>query len=160
VFDIDAKYPAGATFRDIPAMLQTLLAERFKLVVHRESQTVTGFTLVVDKKGLKIQPVDPGQEPMMGTTYKTRVVLKNASMAQFADTLSRQIDRPVNVQTGAAGVYNISVEWMADDAPLADGPTAATIFAAVEQLGLRLQAGKVAVEVLVVDHMERSAIEN
>jgi uncharacterized protein (TIGR03435 family) len=160
VFNVDAKFPAGAALKDMPAMLQTLLAERFGLVVHHETQGVNGFTLVVDKKGPKIQPVEPGSDPRGATFYKTKIVLKNGSLAQFADALSSHLDRPVNDQTGLAGFYNLSVEWLADDAPLADGPTAVTIFAAVEQLGLRLQSGKVPVEILVVDRMERAPIEN
>lgn len=160
VFDIDAKLPAGSEFRQFPAMLQTLLAERFKLTVHHESRTVNGYALVVDKKGLRIQPVEPSASS--GSLFKTRIVAKSASMTQFADMLSRHLGSPVKDQTGVPGVYNITVEWLADNAPLATrGPTATTIFAALEeQLGLRLQTGKLPIDVLVVDHMERSPTEN
>jgi uncharacterized protein (TIGR03435 family) len=141
-------------------MLQTLLAERFKLAVHRESRVVNAYALVVDKKGSKIQSVDPGPSAM--TWYQTRLVAKTVSMTQFADMLSSHLDRPVKDQTGLPGVYNITLEWLADDAPLTTGgPTATTVFGALEeQLGLRLQTAKLPIDILVVDRIERTAIEN
>jgi|ERR1017187_1961692 uncharacterized protein (TIGR03435 family) len=160
-FDIEAKLPAGADAKEFPAMLQTLLAERFKLAAHRESQIVNGYVLVVDKKGPGIRPVEPDPHGGSMTGYRARIVMKSSSMTQFADVLESYLQRPVIEQTGLEGVYNLSVEWLADDAPLtADGASATTIFIAVEQLGLRLQAGKVPIRVLVVDHVERSPSEN
>jgi uncharacterized protein (TIGR03435 family) len=55
-FDIQAKLPAGASEEQIPEMLQALLADRFKLVVHRENKEQSVYALVVAKGGLKIKP--------------------------------------------------------------------------------------------------------
>ena len=55
-FDIEAKLPDGATEEQIPPMLQGLLADRFKLTVHRESREQSVYALVVGKDGLKMQP--------------------------------------------------------------------------------------------------------
>jgi uncharacterized protein (TIGR03435 family) len=160
-FDIDAKLPAGSQSSLFPAMLQTLLAERFKLAVHRESRAVNGFVLVVDKKGLKIQPFEPGTASRV-TTYPTHLVAKSASMTQFADMLSSHLGSPVKDRTGLPGVYNFTLEWLPDDAPLTTGgPVANTVFGALEeQLGLRLETGKVPIDILVVDHIERTPTEN
>lgn len=57
-FDIEAKLPAGATVDQVPAMLQTLLADRFKMTVHRESREESVLALVVAKDGLKLKPRD------------------------------------------------------------------------------------------------------
>lgn len=60
-FDIVAKLPPGTPKDQIPLMLQSLLAERFKLQLHREKKDLPGYALVVDKKGSKLKesPVDP-----------------------------------------------------------------------------------------------------
>ena len=63
VFDIVAKLPEGATGQ-LPRMWQNLLAERFKLVVHREKKEIPAYLLVVAKGGLKIKEVveDPASD--------------------------------------------------------------------------------------------------
>ncbi len=54
-FDVVAKLPDGAKPEDVPKMLQTLLAERFKLTVHREQKTLPVYALGVGKNGPKLQ---------------------------------------------------------------------------------------------------------
>ncbi len=54
-FEIAAKLPPGTTWPQVRTMLQTLLAERFKLAVHSESKTISGYTLVVGKNGPKFK---------------------------------------------------------------------------------------------------------
>ncbi len=61
--DIQAKLPAGATEDQVPAMLQTLLADRFKLTIHREHKDQSGYALVVAKGGAKVKPAAPDAEP-------------------------------------------------------------------------------------------------
>src|SRR5579883_321402 len=58
-FNIVAKMPEGATKDDVPAMLKTLLAERFKLAVHKESREHPVYALVVGKNGPKLQAAAP-----------------------------------------------------------------------------------------------------
>jgi uncharacterized protein (TIGR03435 family) len=65
-FDIIANLPAGATKEQVPQMLQALLAERFKLVVRRESKEQKVYALLVGKDGIKMKqtqelpPADDG----------------------------------------------------------------------------------------------------
>lgn len=54
-YEIFAKVPQGATRDQIPMMLQALLAERFKMVAHKESRPSTGYALVIDKNGPKLK---------------------------------------------------------------------------------------------------------
>ncbi|MGA3238797.1 MAG: TIGR03435 family protein [Bryobacteraceae bacterium] len=164
-FDIVAKLPPGATADQFPAMMETLLRERFQLVVHRESKVMTALALVVDKNGLRIKPVEAGQG---GTSWgRAMVKASKVSMTQLADLLSGVMDRPVKNLTELPGVYDIDLKWMPDDAPSMDAagggdrqsPTgrapATSVFSAVQEIGLRLQTQKLPVEVLVVDHVEK-----
>jgi uncharacterized protein (TIGR03435 family) len=140
-------------------MLQTLLAERFKLAIHRETKELPGLGLTVDKKGLRIQSVEPGPggsgwgSNMAGGTKIT--------MAQFAELLSSSLNRPVQDLTALNTVYDIKIHW-APDMPASTDPSdmPGSVYAAVQELGLRLQVQKVQVEILVVDRAERVPIEN
>jgi uncharacterized protein (TIGR03435 family) len=158
-FDIAASQPSGSPPGQILTMLQALLADRFGLVVHREPKLLSGYALVPGKKPPTLHEKPSGA----GTnTSGGRGTLKgtNISMAYLADFLSRELDQPVQDQTGLPGVFDVSLEWSPDQAnPAPDRPS--SIFTAVqEQLGLKLQPQKVTVNVLVVDHAERVPTEN
>jgi uncharacterized protein (TIGR03435 family) len=116
---------------------------------------------VVDKKGTKLQPAEPG---VPGTTLGRGILRgKSISMAQFADMLSSRLDRPVQDLTALAGVFNIQLEWTPDEVAAVDSDEAAgpSIFSAIQaQLGLKLETRKLPVDVLVVDHVEKVPVEN
>jgi uncharacterized protein (TIGR03435 family) len=159
-FDIVAKLPEGAKFDRMPEMLQALLVDRFKLAVHREEKEMPGFALVVDKKGLRIQSVEP--DPNHATSYGPSMVGGNGiTMAEFADLLSNSLDRPVKDLTSVPGVYNIKIRWL-PDGPVPPDPSGmpGSVNEAVAELGLKLEVQKVPVTVLIVDHAERVPTEN
>jgi uncharacterized protein (TIGR03435 family) len=158
-FDIVAKMPAGGSQHQMPEMLQTLLAERFKLAVHRETREMPGLALAVDRKGLRIQPVEAGA---VGTGWGPNMVQgRKITMAELAGLLSNALDRPVKDLTALAGVYDIEIRWT-PDMPASADPTdlPGSVYAAVQELGLRLRAQKVPMEILVVDRAERVPTEN
>jgi uncharacterized protein (TIGR03435 family) len=62
-WDIVATMPKGATKDDVPAMLQALLAERFKLEFHKETKEHAAYVLTVAKTGLKMQEAPPDADP-------------------------------------------------------------------------------------------------
>jgi len=62
-WDIIATMPQGATKDDVPAMLQALLAERFKLEFHKETKEHAAYVLTVAKSGLKMPEAPPDPEP-------------------------------------------------------------------------------------------------
>src|SRR5689334_12136004 len=62
-FDISATMPAGATIRQMPDMLQSLLVERFGLVFHRDKKELPVYALVVGKSPLKLRPHATDNEP-------------------------------------------------------------------------------------------------
>ena len=157
-FDIVAKLPDRNHY-NLPEMLQTMLADRFKLTFHRETREAPGLALVVDKKGLRIKPVDA--DGTMTGTGPTMVQLKGGSMAQFANALAGALSRPVQDATGAPGVYDIDIKWTGDMPASSDpGDMPGSVYAAVGELGLHLRVQKVPVHVLVVDRMERTATDN
>ena len=170
-FDIVAT-ASHVTRNQLGLMLQTLLKERFKLEVHRESKVLPVYALVPGKNGPKIQAVkaegDSGVWNGVG-----KLTAKKLSMANFAESLSGQMDRPVVDMTGLEGVFDFTLEYTNQNIqPLFNGDggegTAApdfgsgpSIFTALqEQLGLKLESRKAPVEVLVIDHAEKVPTEN
>jgi uncharacterized protein (TIGR03435 family) len=142
-------------------MLQTLLAERFKLAIHRETRQIQAFVLEVAKNGPKLESAGDAES----TTRNGRGLIdaRAIAMTRFAAVLARQMDAPVVDRTGLEGKFNLKLEWSPEsDKPLKPGTDAAamdsglSIFTAIQQqLGLRLRPQKVPVEIIVIDHAER-----
>jgi len=161
-FDITAKIAAGARPEEWPAMLQHLLAERFRLTLHREQRQTNGYALTVARGGIKLTPVDPSKcAPPNGScgfsASPTEIVARGQSMDQLAARLSRSIGQTVVNRTDVSGIFDFKVEWTLEDQFREPGATAspAVFTALTEQLGLRLQSQRTAVEVLVIDRVER-----
>jgi uncharacterized protein (TIGR03435 family) len=166
-FDIAAKYPPDTKNEDRALMLRALLEERFKLAVHHDSKELPGFALVVAKGGFKLKPVEPGGAGVSDHGGRVRTLtVKHASIASIADVLARILGETVIDKTGIDGVYDFEFKWTADDmdgstSSPSNGDPAPSLFTAVQEtLGLRLQAQKVPVDIIVVDHVERAPIEN
>lgn len=106
----------------------------------------------VDKDGY---PLPPGPTVRLGTITvrdKVRLVDRDASLGEFAETLSNYVRDIVVDKTGIAGRYNCSVVWAKTDGP--------TVFDSVKQLGLKLQPEKLPIGVIVVDHANKMPTEN
>ena len=142
----------------IRLMLQTLLMDRFKLVVHRETQQANVYKLVVGKNGSKLQDAKGGLKNYINWTGPGQVTFtENSTLLGLINILSSLLGSPVLDETGVRGSYNFSLEFTDPRDPRPrQADSAPDLFAAVqEQLGLQLQATKGPVEVLVIDHMER-----
>jgi uncharacterized protein (TIGR03435 family) len=160
-FEIYAK--AGQPTNDdalFMELLRSLLAERFKLVLHRETRTASALVLEVARNGPKLVRAEPGEAGTNTSSTRTGVSIDahNTGMDSFAKILARQTDLPVVNQTGLEGIYNLKLSWTTDNARPVDtgelpGPTLFT--ALQEQLGLRLRAAKAPVDLLVIDHVEK-----
>ena len=174
-YDILAKAPEGTKKEQIPAMLRTLLAERFKLQVHREKKEFAVFALVVAKGGPKLTETAPDAPP--GANYGIsmantvgKVECRRASMTSLANTLPRFVGRPVVDQTGLTGRYDFDLEFNPDDmkgmrveAPPPGMPAAEfgmSIFTSIQKFGLKLEPQKVPLDAVVVDAGEKTPIEN
>jgi uncharacterized protein (TIGR03435 family) len=160
-FDIDATISPGSKPGDAQLMLQTLLAERFKLAFHREQRQMSIYLLAVAKSGHKLTPGDPAKCPNAAgcgfNASPTQIVGDSVSMAQLAARLSRSIGVHVVDNTGLPGLFDLKLEWIVEDQFVGRGATASpTIFPAIqEQLGLRLESARGPVETLVIDRVER-----
>jgi len=164
-FDIVARYPGGTPAEQVRLMLQNLLAERFKLALHRETRQLPAYALVVAKGGPRIQPVEPGQGATNGRPG--RLEATKITMQKLCDLFAKMVGMPVGNETGLSGAYSFTLEWTPDETTRVDPDSPAapsgkpSLFAALqEQLGLKLEGRKGPVEVLVVDHIERTPTEN
>ncbi len=226
-FEIQAKIPAGVSKDLVPEMLQSLLAERFKLTYHREKKELPVYALIVGKGGLKLTaasdapeaplPDAPGamsigtekgpmkivqdgkggsevQGGQFGGTMRTSVSatgihleITKAKIAELVDLLTGLVDKPVVDMTDLKGAYQVTLDLPMDDlmilaqrnaaqlgiqlpaqpqaaganpADLASTPGGAAIFQAIEKMGLKLDARKAPVDVIVVDHLEKAPTDN
>ena len=149
-FDIQAKAATGKA--EVRQMVQSLLADRFQLAVHRETRQLPIYALVVGKTGPKLQPAAssavPARSQKMG-----RLITPKMSMTELANILTFDLKRPVKDETGLKGDFAFTLEWAPGLGESDDGPS---LFAAVqEQLGLKLLSTKGPIEVLVIDHVEK-----
>jgi uncharacterized protein (TIGR03435 family) len=187
-FDVNAKIPDGVPETRVNEMFQTLLADRFKLTIHRDTKDHAIYALVVGKNGPKLQEAAPDESDPAGPSrnvsrMKTQggrlhMQIDRTTMKDFADTISRFLDRPVIDMTGLTGSYQMSLDLSMDDmknmmrsqginlgvpgAPSdsAADPSGSSVFTAVQQFGLKLESRKAPLEAIVVDRLEKSPTEN
>ena len=160
-FDITAAMPADASENQVNPALRALLVERFQLAFHRETKELPIYALVPAKGTPKIQAAADPNGPS-GTWQGARQATgKNESMEHFAEVLSRLVDRPVMNMTGLPGTYDFKMDYARDDSPAAADSANASLFTALqEQLGLKLEAKKGPVEILVIDRVQKAPTEN
>jgi uncharacterized protein (TIGR03435 family) len=158
-YDVDGRAPAGATRDQMLLMLRTLLDERFHLKMHTESRAFGHLVLTVAKEGSKMKEV-PDDSPSNMTYAIGHITHSRAPMYTLALLLSRQMRQLVLDQTGLKGFYQVDLRWTPADAPEGTD-TGPPIFKAIqEQLGLKLEARKDGVDVLVVDSAEKVPTAN
>ena len=161
-------------------MLQAMLAERFDLKFHRETKQLPVYALTVMKKGSKLKQASGEMIQLKdGTSVRNQSLLwtpaplpdgtrsdhlirmfaRDQSMQALVDSLSRLMDRPVLDRTGLKGNFDITMDYEmesdAGDRPGADitGPAMFTAFQ--EELGLKFEAIRAPVDVLVIDHADK-----
>jgi uncharacterized protein (TIGR03435 family) len=161
LFDIEAKAPGDPVRPQMMGMLQTLLADRFQLKVHRESREENIYALVVAKGGPKLTPSTAADSyvrlyrntapELPGVDYT--IGGQKVNMRTMAERIGElAVHRPVTDRTGFAGEFDFKLRYATDDNPR----TGPSIFAAIqEQLGLKLEAAKGLVEILLIDKAEK-----
>jgi uncharacterized protein (TIGR03435 family) len=161
LYDVIAKGTHGSSREQLQAMMQTLLVERFKLVTHREQKEMSYYALEAAKGGPKIRPVQEIPDGFRGTTYGGRIdsILQMPGLAYLLSRFERE--RPIIDQTGLHGMSQVKLEWTLQQLQNADAAPGPSLFTALgEQLGLKLEARKGPVEILVVDSAEKIPTEN
>jgi uncharacterized protein (TIGR03435 family) len=180
---LEAKVPPGATREQMKLMLQKALADRFKLVLHRQQKDLPAWELTIVKDGSKLKPAaDQSAAPQMkfevrsGVRYDTYTAFRisktdpsesgvslDAILSQYLAAIGMApAGTTPNIadKTGMTGKYDINLEY---SVPRRDGSEASglDLIAALEkQLGLRLEQKKTATDVLIIDRVEKVPTNN
>jgi uncharacterized protein (TIGR03435 family) len=174
-FEVIAKAPPGTSPDTAKLMLQALLADRFKLVVHKDTRPIQGFVLSVGKGKPKLKEADASGEP--GCEFQQRpmpapdfippltVACRNITMEAFAPTVrgmaNDYLTGPLLNSTGLKGAWDFDLKWTDKGLLTLPGADGVTVFDAVDkQLGLKLEPGKVPMPVLVVDSVNQKPTAN
>jgi uncharacterized protein (TIGR03435 family) len=164
-YDIVAKAAADAISDQHPLRLRALLAERFKLAVHRETKEASVYALVVAKNGPKLTKEEAGDsregDVASGPGHVTAKAVSMNHLAVFLAGPRAALGRVVVNQTGLDGVYSFNLDWTPDGGnPSAPDSPPPILAALQEQLGLKVEMRKAPVEMLFVDHVEKIPTEN
>jgi uncharacterized protein (TIGR03435 family) len=164
-YDIDgvADVAGDPNDKQMRAMVRKLLADRFLLTFHREQKELSVYAITLGKGGPKLTKTlgDPNAFPgESGNGSSTGLTQRytNYSMADLAENLQtmQRNGKPMVDQTGLTGRYDFILKWWPYETPSTNPDAAPELFTAIqEQLGLKLEAVKAPMEVLVIDHVEQ-----
>jgi uncharacterized protein (TIGR03435 family) len=171
-WDIEAQpdVPGVPNDKQLKTMLKKLLNDRFQIKFHKDTKELSAYLLTVAKSGNKMTAgsTDPNQLPALFFRGLGILAVQNATMEDFAGLMQTAVlDRPVVDQTSLAGKWNFLLKWTPDESQFggmgvkvpppsdaADAPP--PLFTAIqEQIGLKLEAGKAQVPVMVIDKAEK-----
>jgi bla regulator protein blaR1 len=163
-------------------MLQSLLADHFKLATHRETKDLPVYALLIADGGPKLREATPGNgypngikgpdgrpagEGIMGGSSPdgvSRLTAQAIPMSSLVQRLSWQMGRTVLDMTGLRGTYDFTLQWPTDNAKIprealnrqAPDSSNPSFFSALQQqLGLKLEPKEAPMEVIVIDHVEK-----
>lgn len=173
-YEINATVPPGANKEQVKVMTQNLLAERFKLTLHREAKAVPVYELVVGKNGTKLAlskeeppaPINGHNTGMIRrvTDGQVRIAAKAQTISELTGALENQLGRRVIDKTGLIGRYDFNLNFAQDmfaPSGAAKDDTGPSVFSAVQnQLGLKLEKRTGSLDVLIVDHADKVPTEN
>lgn len=174
IYSVEAKPDAAAPVLTGQAhaeqtrlMLQSLLAERFGLVIHWVSKDEPVYELVVAKNGPKLKEAAEG-EIESERVGRSQITGTGTPIALLIKPLSQLMGRSIVDGTQLTGKYDFSVQWTPSPGPFRSGdageppadPDGISVFTALEeQLGLQLRAARGSVEILVIDHAEKPSVD-
>lgn len=162
-YDIVAKASGPANEPELRVMLQALLAERFHLTLHRETKDMRVYVLSVGKNGPKFHESATEGEANIQPDQKTlSVAVRRVPIALLIDPLSRIFQVPVVDMTGMTGRYDVAIDvakYMPQSGERPD-PVSLIQTALQEALGLKLEAKKMPLDLLIIDGAERAPTEN
>ena len=206
-FDLAATIPADGSAAQLEGMLQSLLADRFKMTMHREKKEFPVYALGVARGGAKLQPSAAGPEPVTtekqpevnvaaggssagvgadlggGSSFmfgNNKLEVKKLAMTNFAEVLTRFVDRAVINETGLTGKYDATLELAPEDympvlirsavnagvvlppqaLRMLDGANADPFSNPLRTVGLTLESRKAPLDVIVVDAIAKTPTEN
>lgn|SRR5579875_41568 len=159
-------------------MVQRLLADRFRLVFHRDRQVLSAYRITLARNGQKLTNLSSNQNGFPVVGFRSRrgaMTVRNATISDFAGFLQRYVlDRPVVDETGIAQRYDFTLDWNPNDPQSLDksletggqfddqsvAPTNYSdlpdlLTAMRQQLGLALESVRIPIDVIVTDHVEK-----
>ena len=145
--------PAKDEQRERIERVRDLLADRFRLVSHRETREQPVYALVTAKGGPKFH--ESGESNSRIRMYRGTISGHAAAIGLLALNLSNALERRVIDKTGLSGKYDFELKWAPEAVPPADADPPSLFTALSEQLGLRLESQKAPVEVFVIDAVEK-----
>jgi uncharacterized protein (TIGR03435 family) len=139
------------TDKQVRVMLQSLLADRFQLRIHRETKSLPSYTLRTAAGGARLEHAQEGgtdrcDRTMEGGSYE--LVCQHILIVTLTNALAIMLRGPVLDQTGLTGYYDFSLSWENDDAY-------SGVPDAMEKFGLKLGRNNAPTEVIVIDSVER-----
>ena len=176
-FDINAKFSGEGqpNPRQIQSLVRKLLAQRFKLSLHRDKKELSVYAL--SKTGtipkLTLSAGDPNQMPGLFFQDLGKLKVSNGTLQDFANLMQFEVlDRPVIDRTGLTGRYDFTLDWTPDESQframgaVIPHPTGRInqpppLFAAIRgQIGLKLDSTMASVDIIVIDHVEKPVGDN
>jgi len=171
-YDIEATFDTEgqASVAQTSSAVRKLLADRFKLTVHKDQRDLSAYVLTVAKSGLKIKESEQAMGPGFGMRPQAggmTIPVRAATMDDFTSFLQMIIlDRPVVDRTDLTKRYDFLLTFTPDDSQFNGHPpalpaktdateSAPSLFEAMQSLGLKLDAQKTSVGVIVIDHVEK-----
>lgn len=162
-YDIVAKAADTAPEDQLRLMLQALLADRFKLTVHREQKVMAMYVLTVAKGGPKFHESQSEGEPQFQAGRgATTAVVQRVPISQFVNMLQNILQSPVIDETGLKGRYDatLNIAQYINSPIQKDEITSIVLSAVQDLLGLKLEPKKGPVDMVIVDHAEKVPTEN
>ncbi len=173
-FDVIANAPPNTSAATVKAMLQSLLADRLKLVVHKDIKPIDGFVLSIGKGKHKLKTAadsngecqsQPPRPPRPDSIPMAEVSCRSVSIGDFAAWLrafaNGYLNRPVLDSTGLQGAWDFDLRWTSKGMLVLAGADGISLFDAIDrQLGLKLEPGKVPMPVLMVDNVAEKPTPN
>lgn len=172
-YDIDGvpDVEGQPNIKQMKMLIQDALLQRFGLKFHTEQREMPAYALTVAKSGPKMtvtadKPSDPGNFMFRGLG---KLMVTNSTMKDFCDGMQEAVmDKPMVDQTGLTARYDFNLNWAPDESqfgsfgvripppnPNDPNPLPSLYTALPEQLGLKLEATKAKVDVMVIDHIEK-----
>jgi uncharacterized protein (TIGR03435 family) len=156
-YDVDTKYAIPLTDdtpnEQVKMMVQALLADRFKLMVHHEIKEAPSYLLVVGPNGSKLTEVQVRPDSLLHSRIfesKHQLVGQQVELSALVSSLIQRTGRPVIDETRLKGFYDFALDWP----PQSPDAQSALLAALRDQLGLELREQPAMVDTIVVDHAE------
>jgi uncharacterized protein (TIGR03435 family) len=180
-FDVIAKVPSKTSQETLKSMLQALLADRFKLVVHNDTKPILGFVLTLGKSKPKLKepqpsaktgcerglptPIAPAVAGGQISVPRVDIYCRNTTMEAFASSLrgfaGDYLTNAVVDSTALKGSWDFDLKWTSKGLLPLVGPDGVTLFDAIDkQLGLKLEEQKLPTPVIMVDQVNKKPTDN